>query len=208
MSGIIYYENLTDEELVELSQNRDANAQEHLIRRYKVFAAGKAKKYFIAGGDNEDVIQEGMIGIFKAIRDYEKYKGASFKTFVDLCITRQILTAVEGSQRKKHKILNDAVSLNLLNSNDDEPILDVLEYAINGQNVNPEMEIIAKDLLEGIINNKPKIFSKMESLIIKKLIEGMSYTEIAEYMGKSPKSIDNGIQRVKKKIENYLKKGC
>lgn len=199
------FENMSDNDLVILFRKNNPKAQEVLIRRYKSLAAEKAKKYYIMGGDNEDVVQEGMIGIFKAIRDYDVDKGASFKTFAEICITRQILSAIEVANRYKHKILNDAISLNSINVIDVEGKKDyILEQVVKGCGADPEMEIIVSDLLSSLVNREPPIFSKMEKSILKLLLQGMNYQEIAKKLNKSPKSIDNGVQRLKKKIETYL----
>lgn len=196
---------LRDEELVQMAHEGSRTAEEYLIQKYKALARNKAKSYFIAGGDNEDVIQEGMIGLFKAIRDYDGAGGASFQTFADMCVTRQILSAIEGANRKKHQILNDALSLNDREPEDGEEGAPLIDRIAAAEDMDPEKVALASDLVERLEADGVRVFSPLENKVWAALLQGLSYREIAERLGKTPKSIDNAIQRIKKKLSAYLR---
>ena len=199
---------LDDEEVVTLAQSGDKLAYEFLIDKYKSIAKVKSQTYFIAGADHEDVIQEGMIGIFKAIRDYDSSKKASFKTFAELCITRQIVTAIQRANRQKHQILNESVSLNPLGDTYDmssEPLnIRERQYDIISPDMDPEDTLLMKEIFNYIRENESEIFSPMEVEVWYELMSGKNYREIAENMEKEPKIIDNAVQRIKKKVHAYL----
>lgn len=194
---------LTDETLVKMAQEGSSTAEEYLIEKYRTVAKHKTKSFFIVGGDNEDVIQEGMIGIYKAIRDYDCEKDATFKTFAELCITRQIISATKKANRLKHKPLNQYVSLS---AEDDE-----LEGGNELSNMlaansidEPESIYVIKEIIECITENDKGLFSPLESQVLEEKIKGNSYTNIAKLLGKEPKAIDNALQRIKKKIDDVL----
>ena len=199
---------LADEEVVALAQSGDKLAYEFLIDKYKSIAKVKSQTYFIAGADHEDVIQEGMIGIFKAIRDYDSSKKASFKTFAELCITRQIVAAIQRANRQKHQILNESVSLNPLGDTYDmssEPLnIRERQYDIISPDMDPEDTLLMKEIFNYIRENESEIFSPMEVEVWYELMSGKNYREIAENMEKEPKIIDNAVQRIKKKVHAYL----
>ena len=199
---------LDDEEVVTLAQSGDKLAYEFLIDKYKSIAKVKSQTYFIAGADHEDVIQEGMIGIFKAIRDYDSSRKASFKTFAELCITRQIVTAIQRANRQKHQILNESVSLNPLGDTYDmssEPLnIRERQYDIISPDMDPEDTLLMKEIFNYIRENESEIFSPMEVEVWYELMSGKNYREIAENMEKEPKIIDNAVQRIKKKVHAYL----
>ena len=199
---------LDDEEVVTLAQSGDKLAYEFLIDKYKSIAKVKSQTYFIAGADHEDVIQEGMIGIFKAIRDYDSSKKASFKTFAELCITRQIVAAIQRANRQKHQILNESVSLNPLGDTYDmssEPLnIRERQYDIISPDMDPEDTLLMKEIFNYIRENESEIFSPMEVEVWYELMSGKNYREIAENMEKEPKIIDNAVQRIKKKVHAYL----
>lgn len=199
---------LADEEVVALAQSGDKLAYEFLIDKYKSIAKVKSQTYFIAGADHEDVIQEGMIGIFKAIRDYDSSRKASFKTFAELCITRQIVTAIQRANRQKHQILNESVSLNPLGDTYDmssEPLnIRERQYDIISPDMDPEDTLLMKEIFNYIRENESEIFSPMEVEVWYELMSGKNYREIAENMEKEPKIIDNAVQRIKKKVHAYL----
>lgn len=199
---------LDDEEVVALAQSGDKLAYEFLIDKYKSIAKVKSQTYFIAGADHEDVIQEGMIGIFKAIRDYDSSRKASFKTFAELCITRQIVTAIQRANRQKHQILNESVSLNPLGDTYDmssEPLnIRERQYDIISPDMDPEDTLLMKEIFNYIRENESEIFSPMEVEVWYELMSGKNYREIAENMEKEPKIIDNAVQRIKKKVHAYL----
>ena len=193
----------TDEELVCLAREGDSSAEEYLIRKYKGLARVKAQHYYISGGDREDVIQEGMIGIFKAIRDYRGEGKASFRTFVDLCVTRQILTAVDQANRQKHQILNNSLSLSDHGEDTDEHPL--VERLVAGENADPEALAMINEVMDSLTADGVTVFSPLENRVWAMMRQGMSYREIAEKLSRSPKSVDNAIQRIRKKIYEFLR---
>lgn len=199
---------MTDEEIVALAQLGDKSAYEFLIDKYKSIAKVKSQTYFIIGADHQDVIQEGMIGIFKAIRDYDASKKASFKTFAELCITRQIVTAIQRANRQKHQILNESVSLNPLGDGDDSDSekskSTELKYDVVSSEMDPEDTLMMKEIFNYIRENEAEIFSPMEVEVWYELMNGKNYREIAENLEKEPKIIDNAVQRIKKKVRAYL----
>ncbi|MDD6763905.1 MAG: RNA polymerase sporulation sigma factor SigH [Firmicutes bacterium] len=199
---------MNDEAIVELAQSGDKLAYEYLIQKYKSIAKVKSQTYFIVGADNQDVIQEGMIGIFNAIRDYDVSREASFKTFAELCITRQIVTAIQRANRQKHQILNESISLTPFsgsNSSDsnDKKTRDV-QYEAISPDITPEDALLMKEVFNYIKENETEIFSPMEIEVWYGLMNGKTYKEIAEKLGKEPKIIDNALQRIKKKVRAYL----
>ena len=197
------YTAMTDEEVVELAGGGDLNAQEYLINKYKNFVRSKARTYFLLGGDKEDLIQEGMIGMYKAIRDYRPDKLSSFRAFAELCITRQIITAIKTATRQKHIPLNSYVSLNkpIYDEDSDRTLLDV----ITGNKItDPEELIISQEEFDNIEIKMGELLSSLELQVLMEYLEGKSYQEIAEELGKHVKSIDNALQRVKRKLEKYL----
>ena len=194
---------LTDEEIVAQAQKGDMLAYEFLIDKYKSLAKAKSRMYFIAGGDHDDVIQEGMIGIFKAIHDFDMEKNTSFKTFVELCVTRQIITAIQKATRQKHQILNESLSLNAGDTDENEDYRDNLMDAVSHDD-SPEKQLMMKEVVRFLKENEKEIFSPMEIQVWDKVLKGKDYKEIAEELGKEPKNIDNALQRIKKKLKSYL----
>ena len=196
------YNILTDEELVKMAQEGSATAEEFLISKYKELARKKSSAYFIMGGDKEDVVQEGMIGIFKAIRQYRDDRNASFRTFAELCINRQIISAIRKANLAKHKILNESVPLSPDDARTDEksPI-----EGISAQNCeDPETLILAKEIVEFIKADKSELFSPLEKNILDRMLQGKGYRQIASEIHRTSKTVDNAMQRIKKKIYNYL----
>ena len=180
-------------------------AQEYLIVKYKNFVRSKARSYFLIGADREDIIQEGMIGLYKAIRDYRGDKLSSFRAFADLCITRQIITAIKTATRQKHIPLNSYVSLNkpIYDEDSDRTLMDVL----SGMRItDPEELIISQEEIDDIELKMGEILSPLEWKVLTYYLDGKSYQEIAEILGRHVKSIDNALQRVKRKLERYLEK--
>lgn len=191
---------LTDESIVKMAQEGSGTAYEYLINKYKELAKIKSKTYYIAGGDNEDVIQEGMIGIFKAIRDFDEEKDASFRTFAELCITRQITNAIKGANRQKHQILNESVSLHM-GVSDGEGSEEALGayLASNSPDADPESMMLMKEIVDYLKENDRDIFSPLESKVWKEMLKGKNYREIAAELERPAKAIDNAMQRIKKK---------
>ncbi len=199
------YEVLLDEEIVEIAQAGDDAAQEYLINKYKNFVRAKARSYFLIGADREDIIQEGMIGLYKAIRDFRCDKLSSFRAFAELCITRQIITAIKTATRQKHIPLNSYVSLNkpIYDEDSDRTLLDV----ISGTKItDPEELIISQEEFVDIEEKMGEILSSLEWKVLMSYLEGKSYQEIAYDLKRHVKSIDNALQRVKRKLERYLEK--
>ncbi len=198
----INYESLIDEDLVELSAAGDRNATECILARYKNLVRSKARMYFLVGADKEDIIQEGMIGLFKAIRDFDRDRLASFKGFAELCVKRQILTAVKTATRQKHMPLNTYVSLsNPLNDGESEGVLE--EILSDKIEADPERLFISKENAAFINDKIKEVLSDLEKKVLMFYLEGKSYQEIASILSKPQKSIDNALQRVKKKMEKF-----
>ena len=194
------YAVMADETLVKEAQCGNADAEEYLIRKYKDVVRGKAHIYFIVGADNEDIVQEGMIGIFKAIKGYDETRCASFNTFAEICINRQILTAIKAARRQKHSPLNNSLSFsNPLSDGEDKTIEDTLT---SDGFADPETLYIFKEDLNYVEDSS--IFSDMELRAWNEYMKGHTYIEIARIMGKSEKAVDNAIQRAKRKLEEYL----
>ena len=197
------YAEFTDEQIVEMSHNGDSSAEEYLLDKYKNFVRSKARSYFLVGADHEDIVQEGMIGLYKAIRDYRPDKLSSFRAFAELCITRQIITAIKTATRQKHIPLNNYVSLNkpLYDEESDRTLLDVI---IEGRTSDPEEMIINMENVGNIRARISEVLSGLEQEVLNAYLDGRSYQEIAESLGRHVKSIDNALQRVKRKLEKYL----
>ena len=197
------YDGMTDEEVVALCHDGDSRAVEYLLNRYKNFVRSKARSYFLIGADHEDIVQEGMIGLYKAIRDYRADKQASFRAFAELCVTRQIITAIKTATRQKHIPLNSYVSLNkpLYDDESDRTLLDVI---IEGKTSSPEDLLISQENLQTINLRIGEMLSDLEQDVLAAYLDGKSYQEIAKMLGRHSKSIDNALQRVKRKLEKFL----
>ncbi|GAW28473.1 RNA polymerase factor sigma-70 [Carboxydocella sp. JDF658] len=199
------FEEMIDEDVVELAKAGDNAAAEYLINKYKNFVRAKARSYFLIGADREDIVQEGMIGLYKAIRDFRPDKLSSFRAFAELCITRQIITAIKTATRQKHIPLNSYVSLNkpIYDEDSDRTLLDV----ISGTKItDPEELIISREEFDDIEEKMGELLSSLEWKVLMSYLDGKSYQEIAVDLKRHVKSIDNALQRVKRKIERYLEK--
>ena len=198
------YGGMTDEQVVELCQSGDSLAMEYLLNKYKNFVRSKARSYFLMGADHEDIVQEGMIGLFKAVRDFRQDKLSSFRAFAELCVTRQIITAIKTATRQKHIPLNSYISLNkpIYDEESDRTLMDVI---VEGHVDNPEELIISQEDLHGINTQLAEMLSSLEKDALSLYLDGKSYQEIAQLLGRHAKSIDNALQRVKRKLEKYLK---
>ncbi len=194
---------LSDEELVIMSKQGNEAATDYIIGKYKNFVKSKARTYFLIGADKEDIIQEGMIGLYKAIRDYNSDRLASFKGFAELCITRQIITAIKTATRQKHIPLNSYISLNK-SAYDDESERMLIDLIAESENFNPEEIMISKEHFDNILKKMSDVLSKYEWQVMNLFLGGKSYVEIAKKLNKSEKSIDNALQRIKKKVEKNL----
>lgn len=194
------YNLLSDEELISRLREGHEDIRDYLMEKHKNLVRKKARALYLIGGDNDDLIQEGMIGLYKAIRDFDPERGASFHTFADLCISRQLYTAVQASQRQKHQPLNSYVSLS--DSDNEEQTRSRASYAANDvRNRNPEELFIARENLEDMEDLIEKKLSRFEREVLRYYLSGMNYSQIADTLGKSSKATDNALQRIKKKIK-------
>ena len=196
------FADMTDEDVVTLAQSGDGQALAFLLDKYKNFVRSKARSYFLIGADHEDIVQEGMIGLYKAIRDFKSAKLTSFRAFADLCVKRQIITAIKTATRQKHFPLNSYVSLNkpLYDEESDRTLLDVIE----GRVTNPEDLYISQEDLSSIQTQIDELLSDLEQQVLSAFLDGKSYQEIAALLGRHVKSIDNALQRVKRKLCKFL----
>lgn len=194
------YNLLSDEELISRLREGHEDIRDYLMEKHKNLVRKKARALYLIGGDNDDLIQEGMIGLYKAIRDFDPERGASFHTFADLCISRQLYTAVQASQRQKHQPLNSYVSLS--DSDNEEQTSSRASYAANDvRNRNPEELFIARENLEDMEELIEKKLSRFEREVLRYYLSGMNYSQIADTLGKSSKATDNALQRIKRKIK-------
>ncbi len=197
------YHGQSDEDIIHMIKAGNIQAQEYILNKYKPLVKGKSRAYFLIGADREDIIQEGMIGLYKAIRDYKEEKNSSFHGFAELCINRQIITAIKTATRQKHLPLNTYVSLNkpIFENESDNTYLDIIQ---EGEVLNPETLFIGRENRSFIEAQIIKKLSRFETKVLFLYLQGRSYFEISQIIHKSEKSIDNALQRVKKKIEKCL----
>nr|WP_157338662.1 RNA polymerase sporulation sigma factor SigH [Paenibacillus lutrae] len=197
------YELKTDEDIVDAVHSGNSDALEFLINKYRNFVRAKARSYFLIGADREDIVQEGMIGLYKSIRDFRGDKLSSFKAFAELCITRQIITAIKTATRQKHIPLNSYVSLDkpIYDEDSDRTLLDVI---CGSKVTDPEELIINQEEFSGLEDKMGEILSDLERRVLMLYLDGRSYQEIAVDLDRHVKSIDNALQRVKRKLERYL----
>ena len=207
MNDNMKYINIEDEELINQVKNGDKNALEYLISKYKEMVESKVNKYFIIGAEKEDIVQEGLIGLYKAIKDYKVDKQNSFKSFANLCIERQLITAIKSSNRQKHMPLNSYLSLNMpvYNNEDENNETELLEI-FNSNVVEDPLDTITKreyySVVESVIDTS---LSSFEKKVLNRYVQGESYVQIAEKLDAPVKSVDNAIQRIRKKtIKNLV----
>lgn len=193
---------LTDEELIVAYRSGDLKCIEILIQRYKIFVRKKIKATYFIGADREDLIQEGMIGLFKAICDYDDSKEASFKSFATLCITRQLSTAFKTATRQKHMPLNTSISLNVPINGEEEGQMTLMDTLKEKVSTNPEELMIHQEDFKSFKKHMKETLSDLEWEVLLSHTQGKNYHEIAEEIGKSPKSIDNALQRIKRKLSD------
>nr|WP_275592227.1 RNA polymerase sporulation sigma factor SigH [Bacillus atrophaeus] len=194
---------MEDEQVIEKVHVGDSDALDYLITKYRNFVRAKARSYFLIGADREDIVQEGMIGLYKSIRDFREDKLTSFKAFAELCITRQIITAIKTATRQKHIPLNSYVSLDkpIFDEESDRTLLDVISGA---KTLNPEEMIINQEEFDDIELKMGELLSDLERKVLVLYLDGRSYQEISDDLNRHVKSIDNALQRVKRKLEKYL----
>ena len=186
------YEALSDEQLIELLRKGESGPEEYLVKKYKGMVLEKAHAMFLIGGEQEDLIQEGMLGLFKAVQGYQPGKNASFSTFANLCVERQMGKAIEISGRQKHRPLNTYISL----SQEDGPLMNT-EDTIQ---LNPEEIVIGRENADNLSKRIQKVLSPFENQVLDLYLQGMDYRKIAERIGKPAKSVDNALQRIRSKI--------
>jgi len=196
---------LSDEGVVQLAQTGDTEALLTLIDRYREFVRLKARSYFLIGADREDIVQEGMIGLFKAIRDYRNDRDTSFRAFAEICVTRQIITAVKTATRQKHTPLNSYVSLNNPAGETEAPDKAMMDFPGSRDAVDPADLVISTEEALSIKDNFGKTLSRFEAEVLRLYVEGRSYQEIAGDLDRHVKSIDNALQRIKRKVEQHLR---
>lgn len=203
--GYCEYEGSSDEELIDRLRSGEEGIMDYICDKYKNLVRSKAKSMYILGGDNEDLIQEGMIGLFKAVRDYDIGRDASFATFADLCVSRQLYTAVQASQRKKHLPLNTYISFYAtVTDQEGNGELDLLDTLGNHQGQSPEELFLDKERVEYLENAIEKELSPFEKQVLDLHLTGMTYSQIARVLGRDEKSTDNALQRLKSKIKRML----
>lgn len=198
------FDRLSDEEvIVRIKDDSNDVALDYIINKYRNFVRAKARSYFLIGADREDIIQEGMIGLYKAIRDFRNDKLSSFRAFAELCVTRQIITAIKTATRQKHIPLNSYISLNkpIYDEDSDRTLLDVLSGA---KVTDPEELVISREEFIDIEARMEDILSDLEWRVLMYYLDGKSYQEIAIDLNRHVKSIDNALQRVKRKLEKYV----
>jgi RNA polymerase sporulation-specific sigma factor len=198
----------TDDELVLRARAGDDAALEHLLLRYKNFARVKARNYFLIGADKDDLVQEGMIGLYKAIRDFRPDKQSSFRAFAELCIQRQIITAIKTSTRQKHIPLNSYVSLTRPVPQDggEEPDRVLVDVLTQDRSSDPVEMVISREEVENMQTSFKEILSDLEAHVLHLYLEGKSYQDIAEGLKRRVKSIDNALQRIKRKVEMHIER--
>jgi RNA polymerase sporulation-specific sigma factor len=204
MTNFCDFDNMLDEEIVLIARDNSPIAEEYLIHKYRNYVKAKAKSYFLIGADKDDIYQEGMIGLYKAIRDFRPDKLSSFRAFAELCITRQIITAIKTATRQKHIPLNSYISLNkpIYDEESDRTLMDILSTIHISD---PEELIISREERLKIEKKMAEILSDLEIDVLKCYLDGKSYQEIACDLDRHAKSIDNALQRVKRKLEKHLK---
>ncbi len=193
------YQTMVDEEVVLQAREGNQQAAEHLIRKYKNYIRGKAKTYFLLGADSDDIIQEGMIGLYKAIRDYKEERAVSFKVFAEICVTRQIITAIKAATRQKHSFLNSYVSLNKPINDENSDGATMASFFV-GKEQDPQEVVIQQLMLRNLQERIRTSLSPFEMDVLTLYLECKSYSQIAETLDRPVKSVDNALQRIKRKL--------
>lgn len=203
LAGSYSFRRMADEEVVAYAKGGSLWATEHILRKYRHLVEGKAKSFFLMGADHEDVVQEGMIGLFKAIRDFSGENLAAFRSFAELCITRQIITAVKTATRHKHSLLNSYVSVELSVAElDDEPPL--REILVGDRPEDPQELFLCREFRQEVDGQIRQVLSPLEAGALRRYVEGRTYQDIARDMHCSVKQVDNALQRAKKKMGRSL----
>ena len=207
MTGMGKYDRLTDEQLIERLGAGEREIMDHLMVKYKSMVRKKARAMYLLGGENEDLIQEGMIGLIKAVRDFDPSQGTSFSSFAEMCVSRQMYSAIEASKRKKHLPLNTYISIYEESEVEKDgrtmPLIDTIEPE---QETDPEALYFGKEYTEAFVEQLKGNLSALENHVLYLHLMGTDYRKIAELLDKSPKSIDNALQRIKSKAEKMLRR--
>jgi RNA polymerase sporulation-specific sigma factor len=194
----------TDEELVAFAKTGDQEATRRILSRYHHFVRLKANSYFLAGGDGDDLIQEGYIGLYKAIRDFEPGRSTSFRSFAELCVTRQIITAIKTASRQKHLPLNTYISFSHTPASSEFDTCTLADVIPAGRTSDPAQQVISSEEVGSLTDCLVRLLSPLESKVLKYYLEGNSYEAIAEHIGHDTKTVDNALQRVKRKVTQHL----
>ena len=197
-------QSLEDNELVRRVREGEDRCVEILLDRYRNFARSKARSYFLAGSEKEDVVQEGMIGLFKAVRDFDLDQDTPFRAFAELCISRQILTAIKSANRQKHQPLNASVSLDAPAYTDDESSVTLGDNLVSSALTDPVELVVSAEEIESIRDRLGDTLTDLEADVLRLYMDGKSYEEIAGALGNHVKSIDNALQRIKRKLQKHL----
>lgn len=203
-SNAYNFSSMADEDVVNIIQTEgNTKASEYIVKKYRNLVKAKSRAYFLIGAEKEDLYQEGMIGLYKSIRDFDYDLQSTYASFAEMCVTRQIITAIKAATRQKHLPLNNYVSLNkpVYDEQSDRTLLDIL---VGHKDVDPEEVIISKEEFINIERHLSMILSRFEWQVLMAYLEGSKYQDIADNLGKSVKSVDNALQRIKKKVEKYL----
>ncbi|MCZ7662286.1 MAG: RNA polymerase sporulation sigma factor SigH [Thermoleophilia bacterium] len=193
-----------EEELVRLAKLGDAGAIKHVLAKYRHFVRIKATSYFIAGGDTEDLIQEGYIGLYKAIRDYRSERASCFRSFAELCVTRQIITAIKTASRQKHAPLNSYVSFSYSSTRTGTEERTLADLIPSGRTSDPVQQVISSEELGSLLGCLQRLLSPLETRVLRHYLEGLSYEDIAEIIDHDTKTVDNALQRIKRKVNLHL----
>ena len=194
----------SDEELVARAKAGNTDATRSLLTRYHYFVRLKANSYFLAGGDGDDLIQEGYIGLYKAIRDFEHDRSTSFRSFAELCVTRQIITAIKTASRQKHSPLNTYISFSHSPSSSDYDTRTLADVIPSGRTSDPVQQVISSEEVVSLTDCLVRLLSPLESRVLKYYLEGNSYEDIAVHIGHDTKTVDNALQRIKRKVTMHL----
>lgn len=203
-SPMVSLSEVEDEELVARWKAGDGAALEVLIQRYRRFARSKARSYFLVGADAEDVEQEGLIGLYKAARDYREDRQSSFRAFAELCVTRQVISAIKAATRHKHQPLNRYVSISGVRGADDQADGAVEELLGDHRGADPADEVISQEQISAMRRSMAESLSGLEVDVLRLYVEGKSYQEISLQLGRHIKSIDNALQRIKRKLDQQI----
>lgn len=203
--ALLVVDDHTDEDLISLYREGDERAMEGLLARYRYFARSKARSYFLIGADKEDIVQEAMIGLYKAVRDFSPAKETSFRAFADVCVTRQIITAIKMATRQKHIPLNTYVSLSKPLATDEEPDRALMDVLQPNEVTDPAELLVSGEELRSMKLAFAEILSDFEIEVLHLYVEGKSYQEVAVLLQRQLKAVDNALQRIKRKVELHLR---